>query len=222
VLTFFLADNNRLTLEQPDPTQGFVVPHQQIIETIGASPAATEGSHIGLSVKASKVMTRTEGATIFAGLVEEQPIMTARVDVDGEELFETALLSNLIGQIPASINDAELMNPSLTETLADVKGTIDIDDTLENVVRLVVGNRASEAWHSLAFPFVLTLRAFICDLRIRIEFMDVWIKQGPSVCFIISHSFIRGNFLLLPFRVMQGRMLHLSIGSVDHNAKTSD
>jgi hypothetical protein len=106
VLTFWFADNNRLKLEQSYPTQGFVVLHQQIIETIGAWPAATERSDIGMSMKASKIVTRTEGAMIFAGLAEVQPIMAARVDADGEEVLETALLSNLIGQIPASINDA--------------------------------------------------------------------------------------------------------------------
>jgi hypothetical protein len=60
VLTFWFADNNRLKLEQSYPTQGFVVPHQQIIETIGAWPAATEGSDIGLSVNMSIIRARTE------------------------------------------------------------------------------------------------------------------------------------------------------------------
>jgi dynein heavy chain len=97
----------------------------------------------------------------------------------------------LIGQIPAPINDTGsekrfnpndslrivlhheialhnglivFMNQSLKETLADLKGTIIIDDTLEKIIRSVVGNRMPEVWHSLAFLSVLTLRVFIRDL----------------------------------------------------------
>jgi hypothetical protein len=64
-----------------------------------------------------------------------------------------------------------------------------IDDTLEKFVRRVVVNRMSEAQRSFAFPFVLTLRGSICDLEMHVEFMDAWIKQGPSVRFVIRPLF---------------------------------
>jgi hypothetical protein len=114
------------------------------------------------------------------------------------------------------------MNPSLKATLTDLKGTIIIDETFEKMVRRIVGNRLREARRSLTFPFVLTLRAFIHDLGMRIEFMEAWIKQRSPVRFIIRHSFTRSNSSLLDFTVMHGRMVHLSIDSVDNNTKTSD
>jgi hypothetical protein len=81
------------------------------------------------------------------------------------------------------------MNQSLKETNSNLKGTMIIDDTLEKIARRVVGNRVSEAWHSLAFPFVLTVRACICDLGMRIELVYVWIKQRQPVRFIIRPFF---------------------------------
>jgi hypothetical protein len=81
------------------------------------------------------------------------------------------------------------MNQSLTVTVAGLKGTIAVDDTLDMVVRRVVGNRVSEIWRRFAFPFVLTLRACICDLGMRVDFMDLWIKQGSLICFIIRPFF---------------------------------
>jgi hypothetical protein len=60
VLTFFLADNHRLALEQRYPIQSFVVPHQLVIEKIGAWPAAMERSDVGLSLNASAIVERAE------------------------------------------------------------------------------------------------------------------------------------------------------------------
>jgi hypothetical protein len=56
VLIVFFAENSRLALEQRYPTQGFVVIYQQVIETIGAWPAATERSDVGLSLNASTIV----------------------------------------------------------------------------------------------------------------------------------------------------------------------
>jgi hypothetical protein len=164
-----------------------------------------------------------EADAIFARLVEVQPTNAAHAKVKNKEGFEAALVLNLIGQIPASINDAgfekrfnpndslivvlhheitlyndliAFMNQSLKAPLADLQGTRVIYDTLENVVRLVVGNRVSQAWHSLAFPFVLTVRACICDLGMRIELVYVWIKQRQPVRFIIRPFFHPEQFLI--------------------------
>jgi hypothetical protein len=57
-------------------------------------------------VNASPIVARTKAIAIFAGLREMQQIIAARAKVKSKEAFEAALLSNLIGQIPASTNDA--------------------------------------------------------------------------------------------------------------------
>jgi hypothetical protein len=51
-------------------------------------------------------MARAEADAIFTGRVEVQPSMAAYAKVKNKEGFETALVSNLIRQIPAPINDA--------------------------------------------------------------------------------------------------------------------
>jgi hypothetical protein len=78
----------------------------QAIERIGSWPAATERSDIGLSVNSSRNVARTEAAAIFAGIMEVQPIIAAHEDVDCKKVFAVVFLSNLIGQIPAPIKDA--------------------------------------------------------------------------------------------------------------------
>jgi hypothetical protein len=60
VLIVFSADNSHLALEQRYPRQSVVVPHQQVIETIGPWPAATERSDVELSANASTIVERTE------------------------------------------------------------------------------------------------------------------------------------------------------------------
>jgi hypothetical protein len=120
----------------------------------------------------STIFARTEGAAIFAGLKEVQLTIAAHAKVNSKEAFEAILVSNLIEQSPAHINDVDFkkrfdptdsrmiafhheitlypgliafMNQSLKATLADLNGTIVIDDIFEEIVRRVVGNRMPEA-----------------------------------------------------------------------------
>jgi hypothetical protein len=169
------------------------------------------------------IVTWMEADAIYTRLVEVQPTNAAHAKVKNKEGSEAALGLNLIGQIPAPINDTGFekrfhpndslmvvlhheialhngvivfMNQSLKETLADLKGTIIIDDTLEKIVKPVVGNRVSEAWRSLTCPFVFILRAFICGLGMYVKFMDAWIKQRLPVRFIIRPFFHPEQFLI--------------------------
>jgi hypothetical protein len=175
-----------------------------------------ERSDIGLSVDVSTIVAQTEGPAIVAGLIEVQLTIAAHAKVNSKEAVEAIPVSNFVGQIPAPINDIDckkrfdptdslmvlfhheitlyhgliaFMNQSLKTTLTDLKGTIIMNDVLEKIVRHDVVNRVPEARRSLAFPCVLTVRAFIYDLGMRVECMDAWIKQGSLICFIIRPFF---------------------------------
>jgi hypothetical protein len=136
------------------------------------------------------IVARTQADAILGWLIQVQLTLAAHAKVNSKEAFEATLALNLIGQIPAPINDADckkrfdpidslivvfrheitlsnglvaFLNRSFKATLADLNGTIVIDDTLEKIVRRVANNCVSEAWRNLAFPFVLTCRTFVCD-----------------------------------------------------------
>jgi hypothetical protein len=79
----------------------------QVSEMIGAWPAATERSGIGLRVNVSIIVAWTETAASFTGPIAVQPSIAAPAEIDDEEVFEAFRVSKLVGQIPAPIDDAD-------------------------------------------------------------------------------------------------------------------
>jgi hypothetical protein len=194
---------------------------------------------IGRGVNASLIVARAKAIAIFAGLREMQLIIEAYAKVNNKEAFEAVFLSNLIGQIPVSMNDAYFkerfdpidafivvlhheiflyhslivfMNPSLKATLADMKGTIVIDETFEKMARSIVGNRLPETRRSLAFPSGLTLRSS-------------WMLGSSNDHLSVSSSAIlssEANLHCSPSELCMEEWCIFQYTQVDNNTKTSD
>ena len=88
----------------------------------------------------------------------------------------------------------------MMQTLADVKkalvGLVVMSEELEKLSNSLFDNQVPNAWSEVGFLSLKPLASWVDDLKIRINFLSEWIKNGTPITFFISGMFISSaNFL---------------------------
>ena len=193
----------------PSPSN-FSVPLKEVEEILNEWPIVTEGADVGLSKNASTITARNDALGIFNSLVEIQPTLVAASGSISEEQFALNFVETLIKEVPNEFNIHDFdKNYDLTDTINTVlhheillynkllqviknslltlekglKGLIVIDQRLELLNRRLLANKIPEMWLEYSFPSILTLRAYMDDLNMRISFLDNWVRsrQRPFI-----------------------------------------
>ena len=201
---------------------------QEVNDKLSTWPIVTEGVDVGLSENASTITARNDALGIFNSLIEIQPTLVAASGSVSEEEFALNLVDGLIKEIPQPFNVynftkkfdltdtintvlhheillynklLEYIKSSLITLQKGLKGLIVIDEELELLSRRVLSNKVPEAWLNHSFPSILTLRAYIDDLKYRVEFLDKWVRGDRPVVFKLGAFYHPEEFLTAVLQV---------------------
>lgn len=89
----------------------------------------------------------------------------------------------------------DVMDRSLKDSVAALKGLVVMSPELEKVVYSMYDNQVPEMWASKAYPSLKPLSAWVGDLLERCRFIDTWIKRGTPAVYWISGFFFPQAFL---------------------------
>ena len=86
----------------------------------------------------------------------------------------------------------------MMQTLADVKkalvGLVVMSEELEKLSNSLFDNQVPNAWSEVGFLSLKPLASWVDDLKIRINFLSEWIKNGTPITFFISGFFFPQAF----------------------------
>ena len=200
----------------------------ELMDTVATWPVVTQGEDVGLSRNASTITARNEANRIFASLIEVQPTLVAASDSISEEQFAINFVESLLKQVPQPFNLHSFLNrfdvqdtinivlhheillynkllevirDSLEEMERGLKGLIVIDERLELLNRRLLANKIPEMWMEFSFPSILPLRRYMDDLRMRVAFLDKWIRTGAPVVFNLGAFYHPEEFLTAVLQV---------------------
>ena len=199
------------------------------VETVVSGwPVVTEGEDVGLSKNASTITARNDAMNIFNSLVEIQPTLVAASGAVSEDQFALNLVESLIGQIPKpfnvhtflkkfDINDTintvlhheillfnnllGVITSSLEKLQKGLKGLIVVDEGLDLLNRRLLANRIPEIWLEASYPSILTLRAYLDDLNMRVAFLDEWVRNERPIIFKLGAFYHPEEFLTAVLQV---------------------
>ena len=193
-----------------------------LVNTVSTWPVVTAGEDVGLSKNASTITARNEAIQIFESLVEVQPTLVAASDSVSEEQYALNFVESLIEQVPEKFNVhnflkrfnieetintvlhheillynklLKVIHESLTEMQKGLKGLILIDERLDHLNRRLLANKIPEIWLEQSFPSILTLRNYMDDLKMRVKFLDDWVRMGSPTVFNLGAFYHPEEFL---------------------------
>eukprot|EP01016_Furgasonia_blochmanni_P037108 TRINITY_DN4329_c0_g1_i8.p1 TRINITY_DN4329_c0_g1~~TRINITY_DN4329_c0_g1_i8.p1 ORF type:complete len:618 (+),score=166.94 TRINITY_DN4329_c0_g1_i8:79-1854(+) len=89
----------------------------------------------------------------------------------------------------------KIVRSSLANLRDALKGKILISAALEKAAKSLYDGKVPELWMERSYPSLKPLGAYVHDLRMRIEFLQNWIDNGPPVNFWISGFYFTQSFL---------------------------
>ena len=199
-----------------------------IEELLNTWPIVTDGEDVGLSPNASTIVARNEALKIFNSIIEIQPTLAVASCGTSEEEFLINYIDQLIKEIPDQFNvfnftkkfdikdtintvlhhQIILYNVLLKqikttlETLQlGLKGMIIIDSKLELFSKQIIANKVPDLWITHSYPTRLTLRSYMNDLKMRIQFFDTWIRTERPPVFKLGAFYHPEEFLTAVLQV---------------------
>ncbi|OHT05113.1 Dynein heavy chain family protein [Tritrichomonas foetus] len=221
-------NNPHFSFGQKYKAPAFDAPLKTVEELLMTWPIVTAGEDVGLSMNASTITARNDALGIFNSLIEIQPTLIAASGAVSEEEFALTFVEQLLSQIPQKFNVHNFVTKfDITDTINTVvhheillynklidtiqkslltlqkglKGMIVIDAELDTLNRRILANKIPEMWLRKSFPSILTLRAYMDDLNMRVAFINQWVTTDRPKVFKIGAFFHPEEFLTAVLQV---------------------
>jgi len=87
------------------------------------------------------------------------------------------------------------MKRSLIDIDLAIKGFIVMGDELDKMYVRLQNNQQPFNWMKVSYPSLKPLSSWFADLLLRVEFMDIWLKNGNPTSYSLPYMFFPQGFL---------------------------
>ncbi|KAA6354396.1 MAG: putative Dynein heavy chain 1, axonemal, partial [Streblomastix strix] len=208
----------------PPPHNNIPFSRLDFLDFIDANLELRDSPEIfGLHRNAGLTLLRRQAQNMFSWLVSLQPGMVGSGDEGNTKII--SLANSILGQLPPQDFDLdairkkyptmhdECMNTvivqdvvryskllkvirsTLTETISALNGLVVLSAQCESIANNLTAGLVPEAWDPYSYPSLKPIGSWVSDLRLRLEFMQSWVDNGPPPVFPLPYFFFPQAFL---------------------------
>ncbi|KAK2956118.1 putative Dynein axonemal heavy chain 5 [Blattamonas nauphoetae] len=177
----------------------------------------------GLHKNAGLTLLRRQAQSSLSWLVQLQPGMTGSGEDSNAKVI--GLANDILSQLPPQNFDIEAirekyptkhdecmntvitqdlvrynkllktMRSTLTETINALKGLVVLSSQCEQIALNLTAGLVPEAWAPVSYPSLKPIGSWVSDLKLRLDFMQNWVDNGPPPVFPLPFFFFPQAFL---------------------------
>uniref|UniRef100_A0A0R3WKD5 Dynein heavy chain 7, axonemal n=1 Tax=Hydatigena taeniaeformis TaxID=6205 RepID=A0A0R3WKD5_HYDTA len=106
-----------------------------------------------------------------------------------------SLTTVLVQEVDRYNHLLRIIKVSLEQMQKAVKGFLVMSEKLEKIYSSFLLNTVPRLWENAAYPSLKPLSSWVKDLALRVEFINLWVLNGPPKSFWISGFFFPQGFL---------------------------
>ncbi|KAH9281795.1 Dynein heavy chain 6, axonemal [Echinococcus granulosus] len=106
-----------------------------------------------------------------------------------------SLTTVLVQEVDRYNHLLKIIKTSLEHMQKAVKGFLVMSEKLEKIYSSFLLNTVPRLWENVAYPSLKPLSLWMKDLALRVEFINLWVLNGPPTSFWISGFFFPQGFL---------------------------
>ncbi|KAM7536598.1 hypothetical protein Aperf_G00000086397 [Anoplocephala perfoliata] len=206
-----LADNYRYCVDsdlyRPPPLEHMA----EYLDYIDELPLLDSTDIFYMHPNANLLFLQKETSKLLSTILEVQPRTSTGKEGRTQDEVVYNLAESLLANLPPLIQKEEaksdlfnnddkgrvnsLTTNSSTQIQKAVKGFLIMSEELEKIYNSFLLNSVPELWENAAYPSLKPLSSWMKDLSLRVEFITLWLKNGPPTSFWISGFFFPQGFL---------------------------
>lgn len=106
-----------------------------------------------------------------------------------------SLSTVLLQEMEKFNNLLTVMRKSLIEIDLAIKGFIVMSEVIDKMYLAIINNKVPTNWSDVGYPSLKPLSSWYADLIVRVDTMDVWLKNGNPMCYWMPGMFFPQGFM---------------------------